>query len=254
VGSPADPLLAPLRDHPADGAVLVDFDGTLAPIVLEADQAVPLPGVVEALSALRAVFRVVAVVSGRPVEFLQRHLPAELTLCGLYGLEQADGGVVRQHPAAAGWQEVIDEAARRTSTEGPAGVDIEHKGLSLTLHVRRRPELTEVVSAWADDLAATTGLVPRPAKMSVELHPPVAVDKGTVVSELVAGAMAACYLGDDVGDLPAFAALDRLASRGLHTVKVVVRTDDVAPEMLEQADLAVDGPAGALDLLRSLLP
>jgi trehalose 6-phosphate phosphatase len=246
--------MAPLLEQPAESAVLVDFDGTLAPIVLEADRAEPLPGVVDTLAALRSAYGVVAVISGRPVRYLQQHLPPELTLCGLYGLEQADGGVVRQHPAAAGWQEVIDDAARRTSAVGPTGVDVEHKGLSLTLHVRRRPDLADAVSAWAADLARVTGLVPRPAKMSVELHPPVEVDKGTVVSELAAGASAACYLGDDVGDLPAFAALDRLAARGIHTVKVVVSTDEVSSEMLDQADLTVDGPAGALELLRSLLP
>ena len=50
--------------------------------------------------------------------------------------------------------------------------------------------------------------------MSVELHPPVDIDKGTVVADLAADADSALYAGDDVGDLPAFAALDALAARG----------------------------------------
>ncbi|MGK2947258.1 MAG: trehalose-phosphatase [Acidimicrobiales bacterium] len=253
MGSADDTLLGPLREHPGTSAVLVDFDGTLAPIVEVADQAVPLPGVGEVLAALQDTYRTVAVVSGRPVAYLAQHLPSELTLCGLYGLERSEAGVVRQHPAAAGWPEVVDAAARRTAAEGPEGVDIEHKGLSLTLHVRRRPDLADAVAAWADLLAGETGLVPRPAKMSVELHPPVEVDKGTVVEELAADATAACFLGDDVGDLPAFGALERLGAQGLHAVKVAVRTSDAAPALLERADLEVDGPAGALDLLRSLL-
>lgn len=253
MGPAVDALLAPLREHPGSSAVLVDFDGTLAPIVEVADQAVPLPGVGEVLAALQATYRTVAVVSGRPVAYLARHLPASLTLCGLYGLERSEGGVVHQHPAAAGWPDVVDDAARRTAADGPEGVDIEHKGLSLTLHVRRRPDLAEAVAAWADQLAAQTGLVPRPAKMSVELHPPVEVDKGTVVEELAGSADAACFLGDDVGDLPAFLALERLAAQGRHTVKVAVRTPDAAPALLERADLEVDGPVGALDLLRALL-
>ena len=254
MGRVEDELVDQLRARPAAAAVLVDFDGTLSPIVLDPDRAVPLPGAVDVLRSLDAHYGRVAVVSGRPVAYLLRHLPPELTLCGLYGLESSRGGVAVQHPAVEGWGAVIDAAAARTAADGPPGVDIEHKGLSLTLHVRRHPEVAEAVAVWADHLAAGTGLVARPAKMSVELHPPIDVDKGTVVEELVGDLRSACYLGDDVGDLPAFAGLDRLATRGVATVKVAVLTDDSDRRMIEQADLRVEGPPGALDFLRSLLP
>jgi trehalose 6-phosphate phosphatase len=89
--------------------------------------------------------------------------------------------------------------------------------------------------------------------MSLELHPPVSVDKGTVVEERTEGLAAVAYIGDDAGDLPAFDALDRLAARGLHTVKVVVHTPDVSDELLASADHQVEGPEGALELLRSLV-
>ena len=46
------------------------------------------------------------------------------------------------------------------------------------------------------------GLLLRPAKHSVELHPPVEVDKGTVVDELVAGLAAACLRGRRLGRPP----------------------------------------------------
>jgi trehalose 6-phosphate phosphatase len=253
VGPAADDLLAPLRARPEGTAIMVDFDGTLAPIVVAADRAVPLAGAVDVLRSLHAVYGVVAVVSGRPIAYLAAHLPSDLTLCGLYGLESMVDGHVVQHPAAAGWPAVIDEAAARTASDGPGGVDIEHKGLSLTLHVRRHPELAEAVAVWADHLAARTGLVARPAKMSVELHPPVDVDKGTVVEALAASMAAACYVGDDVGDLPAFAALDRLAATGVATLKVAVHTPDRDRALLDQAHLRVDGPPGTLAFLRALL-
>ena len=80
----------------------------------------------------------------------------------------------------------------------------------------------------------------------------MAVDKGTVVEALGASLEAVCFLGDDVGDLPAFAALDVLRSRGVHTVKVGVKTAEAPPEVLAHADLVVDGPLGALELLRTL--
>ena len=89
--------------------------------------------------------------------------------------------------------------------------------------------------------------------MSLELHPPVAVDKGTVVEARAAGMTAVAYVGDDEGDLPAFAALDRLAALGVDTLKVAVRTPEASAEVLAVADLHVDGPAGALALLQQLL-
>jgi trehalose 6-phosphate phosphatase len=67
------------------------------------------------------------------------------------------------------------------------------------------------------------------------------------------GARSACFLGDDVGDLPAFAALDRLAAQvGTAVVKVAAADQESPPEVTESADLIVEGPPGALRLLRWL--
>src|SRR3546814_348712 len=119
---------------------------------------------------------------------------------------------------------------------------------------RTHPDDAGEVLVWATDQAERTGLVVREAKMSLELHPPLSYDKGSAVEELVAGLDAACFMGDDVGDLPAFAALDRLAERGVATLKVAVTTSESVKAMVESADLLVDGPQGALALLHDLLP
>jgi len=245
--------LARLRSSPATTAIFLDFDGTLAPIVAAAEDARPLPGVPELLLQLDATFGVLAIVSGRPVAFLAAHLPAAVELHGLYGLEASVAGVPAQHPDARAWRAAVDEVISAARTNGPDGVDVEAKGLSLTLHYRRRPEIADAALAWATDAAERSGLELRTAKMSLELHPPVAVDKGTVVDARAEGMTAACYIGDDRGDLPAFAALDRLAAAGAHTVKVAVLTPDADPELLAQADEQVAGPAGAAAFLRDLL-
>jgi len=88
--------------------------------------------------------------------------------------------------------------------------------------------------------------------MSWELVPPVPVDKGTTVLELAEGFDAVCFIGDDRGDLPAFAALDLLAVGGAYALKVVVESDEVPPELLRQADLVVVGPAGVMGFLELL--
>lgn len=250
--SPIDELLAPLRADPASAAVLCDFDGTLSPIVDDPASARPVDGAVDALADLARRYRTVAVVSGRPVSFLRSLLPASVELVGLYGLEWLRDGELVDHPQAAPWRAVVHAAARAAVDELPDGVLVEPKGVSLTLHYRTAPHLGPEVDAWSAHRAAADGLEVRPAKMSVELHPPVAVDKGTTVRSLAAGARAACFLGDDVGDLPAFHALRDLRAGGMATAGIAVRTADVAPSVLAAADAVVDGQAAAVDILRSL--
>jgi trehalose 6-phosphate phosphatase len=254
VGRPTDELLAPFRAAPPRAGIFVDFDGTLSPIVVDPAQAVALPDAGPTLAALAAVYGVVAVVSGRPVSYLLDHVPPGPRLCGLYGLEQVVDGEVVVHPGAPDWRTVIDEVADVATIDGPEDIEVEHKGLSLTLHYRRHPGAGEAATRWAEGIAISTGLHVRRAKMSVELHPPVAVDKGTVVLDLADQLDAACYVGDDVGDLPAFDALDRLSARGLTVLRVAVHTSEADPELVERADLLVDGPGGCLTFLLSLLP
>jgi trehalose 6-phosphate phosphatase len=80
----------------------------------------------------------------------------------------------------------------------------------------------------------------------------VSTDKGLVVAALAEGLDAACYVGDDVGDLPAFAALADLRNQGVATLAVAVRSGEEPPELVEQADLVVDGAEGAMAFLRRL--
>jgi trehalose 6-phosphate phosphatase len=74
-----------------------------------------------------------------------------------------------------------------------------------------------------------------------------------VVTGLADGLGCVCFLGDDLGDLPAFAALDRMRADGREVVKVVVRSAELAPELAAAADVTVDGPEGALGLLQALV-
>ena len=248
-----DDLLGPFLAAPDRAGILSDFDGTLSPIVEDPAAAAPLDGVPATLDALARRYRRVAVLSGRPVAFLEKLLPPTILLSGLYGLEVVDRGERRDHPQAGSWREVVDDVASLSEARGPAGMLVERKGLSLTLHFRSRPEAEPEVRAWAERQAARSGLVSRPARKSYELHPPIRADKGTAVRQLCAGLEAAIFLGDDVGDLPAFDALDELGAAGVGVVKVAVRSSEAPRVLLDRADLVVDGPEGAADLLHRLL-
>jgi trehalose 6-phosphate phosphatase len=247
-----DALLAPLKAKPPRSGILTDFDGTLSEIVEHPEEARPLEGVVEVLGELASRYGRVAVISGRPVEFLVAHLPGPLLLSGLYGLQVIQAGERHDHPAALEWGAAVDDVALRAAETGPPGMRVESKGLSLTLHFRGTPELEEDVRAWATDEAIRTGLELRTAKMSIELHPPIDADKGTAVDALAEGLDAMCFFGDDVGDLPAFDALGRLRADGMYVLRLAVRSGEAPAELLAQADAVLDGPAAALDVLRRL--
>lgn len=238
--------------EPGATALLFDFDGTLAAIVDDPSAAAPLDGVVTLLDRLARRFRRVAVVSGRPRSFLAGHLGPEVDISGLYGLETRIDGVIADHPDAEAWRPRIEQAASAAVPALPESVTVEPKGLSLTVHFRRRPADGAAVRAWADRVAADTGLEVRDAKASIELHPPVDVDKGTSVVALAADAETVVYVGDDVGDLPAFAVLDELRTRGVDTVKVATGSDELPDEVARAADLVVDGPPGVIALFRPL--
>lgn len=263
MASPTAHLLDPFLANPQASALVTDFDGTLAPVVRDPRAAVPLAAVPALLRRLCRRFGCVGVVSGRPAAFLLDRLgggddlPGNLALHGLYGMERVhtdDGGspIIEAEAEAAAWIAAIAESATVAERAAPHGVYIERKGLAVTLHVRNSPDDAAWAETWAEGRARRTGLVVHPGRMSWELRPPVRVDKGTVVDALVRGRSAALFAGDDIGDLPAFDALDRLDASGAHVVRVGVRSSEAPAELLERADIVVDGPAGVVALFESL--
>lgn len=246
-------LFAPFRADPPNAAIFSDFDGTLAPIVDDPSSARPLPGAVDVLAELADRYGIVGVVSGRPAAFLRAHLGGRgLYLSGLYGLELVTADdEIEAVPEAAPWEAAVDEAATAGEAELPPGVAVERKGLTVVLHFRTDPSQERVAQEWVTAKAEATGLSLHPGRMSYELRPPLAFDKGSVVSSAAQGRNT-CFLGDDRGDLSAFDALDRMAAEGITVVKVGVSSPEAPDELLERADLVVDAPEGVLSALRAL--
>jgi len=248
--------LAALLEAPSASAVVTDFDGTLAPIVADPDVAAPLPEAPAVLGSLARRFAVVGVVSGRPASFLAERLAGAgpgVRLVGVYGLEWIEDGRLRHAPEAEAWRgpaaQVVEAA--RAAFAGEA-VGVEDKGASVTVHWRRAPEAGPRARAFAQEWAARTGLVLQTGRRAVELRPPVGIDKGTAVAGLIAACRAACFMGDDAGDLAAFAALDRLAETGGRAVRVAVGDEESPPELITAADVVVQGPQEAVALLARL--
>ncbi|HEV8628472.1 MAG TPA: trehalose-phosphatase [Acidimicrobiia bacterium] len=254
-----DPLLRLLRPfalHPDRSALVLDFDGVLAPIVVDPDAARPLPEAVAAVERLVGRIGVVAVTSGRPLEFLQAVLPdhPDLVLVGQHGLERAVGGRRMVDPSAEEFREAVAAATAEAESSDPELVVEWKGGIAVNLHWRTLPHRAAEWEALGRRLAQRHGLAAHPMRMGMELRAPVSVDKGTAVAELAAGRHAALFAGDDHGDLAGFAALDQLVASGRldHAVRVAVRSDEAPPALLEAADYQVDGPAGVAALLRRI--
>jgi trehalose 6-phosphate phosphatase len=219
---------------------------------------------------------VVAVVSGRPLAWLVEKLdlsradqePAGgvVRAYGLHGLEHWSGRGIEIEQAALRWQAAIAEARASAIAAGVPGIEVEDKQFGVTLHWRNAadPEAAAALATHlAGRLAGATGLVARTGKSSVELVPPIGVDKGTVVGRLLetTEATRVAFLGDDMSDVLAFQAIDGLlagdASRPptaspLSALKVAVAGNEAPPELIERADLVLRGPDEAVLLLVEL--
>ena len=235
---PDDPLPL-LAAEPERAAVLLDVDGTLAPIVARPEDAYVPEETRGELARLAGRYALVACVSGRPRSEVERMVGvAGVAVVGEHGLELA--------PEAAAWADRVAEFAR--GVDWPA----ERKPLSVSFHFRRADD-QEAARAYLTrvaDAAEAEGLVPRWGRMVLEVRPPVAADKGTAVRTLVtrAGVRRALYAGDDRTDLDAFHGLEGLELG----VRVAVGSAEAPPELLAAADLVVDGTDGVLGLLRRL--
>jgi trehalose 6-phosphate phosphatase len=247
-----DATIAALTARPERTALLVDFDGSLAPIVERAEDARPLPAAVTVLSRLATSLGRVAVVSGRPAEFLATHLPvAGVTFVGLYGMERLVDGSRTVDARVTPYLDDVAAALADVRTRLPADLIEPKAGVSVTLHWRPAPERSDEVLAVADEIARARGLAPLRTRMAVELRPPVDLDKGDATRALVDGFAVGAFAGDDTGDLPAFAALTEAVTEGMidAAVRIGVHSPEAPPELDGAVDLLVDGPAGLTALL-----
>jgi trehalose 6-phosphate phosphatase len=231
--------LARLSEDPALAAVLLDVDGTLAPIVARPELAEVPEETRAELRHLVERYALVACVSGRSGEEARRLVGVEgVVYVGVHGLELAS--------EAERWREALRPFAQ---LDWPW---LEDKGLTVALHWREaadeqaaRAELESVA-----ERAEEAGLEVRWGRKVLELRPPVEADKGTAVRTLLEerGLRRALYAGDDTTDLDAFRGLDGLEV----AVRIAVASPEAPPGLREAADLVVASPAELLELLRQL--
>jgi trehalose 6-phosphate phosphatase len=229
-----------LAAEPERAALLLDFDGVLAPIVdVPADSSVPQETRAE-LRRLHGRYALAACVSGRSSPDAERIVGVpELTYVGEHGLELA--------PEAPAWRDRLHSFAATVDWD-----DVELKPLTVTLHYRRADDEHEA-ERFLEAVAVRAraeGLVARFGRKVLELRPPIDANKGTAVRTLLEGAglRRALYAGDDTTDLDAFFALDGLEL----AVRIAVASAEGPLALHEAADVVVGSPAEILEILRAL--
>lgn len=229
---------------PGRTLLVTDFDGTLAEITSQPEAAVPRPGALAALRALVASLQHVALVSGRTTAALGALVPvAGVELLGDYGLTEPDPAELA---ALASFNRLCE-----AHLGSMPGARLEAKAASSSVHHRARPELAEPVWALVSELAGRAGLRASRGRMVVEVRPERG-DKGRTLIRLLSREhpLGLIVMGDDEGDRSMF---EVAAAQPIAHLVVGVTSPEAPAGLFERCDLSVPGPAGAEELLRTLV-
>ena len=230
---------SPPTPRPGESALFLDVDGTLLGIRNN-------PAAVVSDDALRTLLlrlnaasgSALALVSGRTLAELDRiFAPLALTAAGTHGGEIRHGDDDLSPPGLTHF-DAADLAPLNALVAANPGLLLEHKGVSVTVHYRERPELEaecrDVMEALHTRDPDNTVLIA--GKMVFELTPRLA-NKGAAIERLLAEAPFAgrtpVFIGDDTTDEAGFAVVN---DRGGVSVRVGARDGSLARYQL--ADVA----------------
>lgn len=229
--------------------LMTDVDGTISETATTPQQAVVSSPCRRYLQILSRHLDLVAAISGRPAAEVRNMIKIDnMVYIGNHGLERwADGNLELARDAAA-YPEVIkavtEELTRLLSIEG---IIIENKGATATIHYRlcQEPEAARRhIMAALENSSRAKGLRILPGRMSINLLPPVAVNKGTAVSALIQGynLRGGIYLGDDFTDIDAFRAI-HAASRDsdFHGFAIGITSQEMPERLLAEIDFTLNG-------------
>jgi trehalose 6-phosphate phosphatase len=270
VVSPAATLveaLEPLRSEPARAVVLLDIDGTLAPIVRHAADAHVPEATRSLLIEIAKRYGVVGCVSGRRAATARQIVSiGTIAYVGNHGGELLRPGSTRAEvdPELAAWAERVRQFAARAYTAEHQRIRVrsEDKDAIAAFHWRGAPDEAAAAAAVQEIArrALQEGLAVHWGRKVLEVRPPVALDKGLGIATLLQSpstpsVTAALYVGDDTTDLDAFRGLRSLVREGSLTtaICVAVSSDEAPPELAAEADLTLDSTGGVRGLLEALL-
>ena len=241
-----------------------DFDGTLSPIAPTPPEAIFYPGARDALARAASHVTIAGIITGRAVDdvYGRVELP-QLLYVGNHGLEWLDNGARVDHEAGiraeAAIREALEEIAARLARQmSIEGLLFENKRLSASIHYRNAPDPVDVgvrLPPIVREVAEAHGLRVTSGKMLMELRPMAHVSKGSALEQIVRerGLRGVVFLGDDVTDVDGFRAIHRLRQeRGIRSAAVAIRSPEVHPDVVAEADVVLEGVPETVELLNRI--
>jgi trehalose 6-phosphate phosphatase len=242
-------------------ALASDFDGTLSKIAPSPELASMHPGCRDSLAQLSEELPLVAVLSGRQVDEVRAlvGLPG-LVYIGNHGLERWEKGERYVEPRVSQYAPVIHRILERARQELTLpGIAFEEKGVTASIHYRlaQHPAAARRrIASLLRDLAAGTGVQVVEGRRVVELRPPLDLDKGSALLDLLRkyAVRSIIYAGDDQTDLDAFRAIHHWGlPEDRRALAVGIISSEMPPGLMEEADLAVEGVEGMARFLAMLV-
>ena len=243
--------------------LVFDIDGTLSQLVPLPDEARLYAGVAELLEELRDWPGVhVGIMTGRGIDNGAKLVDVDgLTYIGTHGLEWSDG-LPSLHPVqlVPGAEEYVAagtyvlDIAERELREVP-GIIVQRKHVGGTIHYRRSPNADEArqrILAAVEEPAHEVHMRIDEGKKVVEVLAPLHVNKGQALRRFVQrfGVRGIVFAGDDHTDVYAMQEIERLRkdradrTETIAALAIAVQHADTLPEILEHADIVVQGVEG----------
>jgi trehalose 6-phosphate phosphatase len=241
--------------------LITDMDGTISPIPHDFLRKTIPPPTLPQLTELVSRMDLLAIVSGRTSEAIKNLVNIDgIKYIGHYGMEQWENDRAILHPDAGAYapamRAVADELEALRSIHG---ILIQDKGATISVHYHLclRPEAAkQQILNLLMKSPQIKNLLIMDEKTNIGIVPRVDINKGTAVTTLIRQYHlgAAIYLGDDIGDIPAFQAV-RLAKskKSFDGLAILVTGTETNPSLMDEVDFTLDGIAETETLLNWLV-
>lgn len=240
--------------------LFTDVDGTISPIAPTPAQAKVSPLCRHYLARLADQLALVSVISGRAATEVKNMVDIDsVVYIGNHGLERWLKDSPEPAPELQGYHEVIQDVIEQlTPLLAGEGIVIENKGITASIHYRLSPDplsARRFILNTLENLPQTSRLQMIQDRMSIDLLPPLAANKGTAVRELIGeyALRGGICLGDDFTDMQAFKAVHAASQeRDFRGIAIAVVSEEIPENLIAEADYTLNGVSDVERFLRWL--
>ena len=241
-------------------ALITDVDGTISQTAPTPEEAGVSPECRHYLSLLCQRLSLVAAISGRPATEVKDMVKVKgMVYIGNHGMEWYTGNRLKFARGARKYQAVINRLLEElTPFLSQTGILIENKGITAAIHYRLSPDpeaFRQKLVTALEKLPQTRCLRILPGKMSINILPLIAVNKGTAVTELIGNynLKGGIYMGDDITDIDAFRAMHTASElRAFQGFAIGITGPEMPEDMMAEADFTLNSVNDVEQFLRWL--